>query len=182
MITNTFQWKFFWWKGIYLKLMFFVCLYVSTATKEGPNRLDCAWLTLLKEMTRSRMNGYSSLSLKSELLETRSFFFRVSRKKRNKKRLIRKVKNCNFVGTMILLKREIAKKMGHRKTQNFLNATMYGARLVPHIRSSVLDQPFSLLFYFEYWTLNEIKMEFVFTIENKNVVENVIKGTWKMKN
>ena len=29
-------------KRIYLKLMFFVCLYVSTATKEGANRLDCA--------------------------------------------------------------------------------------------------------------------------------------------
>ena len=61
-------------KGIYLKLMFFVCLYVSTATKEGANRLNCAWLTLLKGMTRSRWNGHSSLSLKSELLETRSFF------------------------------------------------------------------------------------------------------------
>ena len=74
MITNIFQWKFFRWKGIYLKLMFFVCLYVSTATKEGANRLDCAWLKLLKGMTRSRWNGHSSLSFKSELLETRSFF------------------------------------------------------------------------------------------------------------
>ena len=27
-------------KGIYLKLMFFVCLYVSTATKERANRLN----------------------------------------------------------------------------------------------------------------------------------------------
>ena len=72
---------------------------------------------------------------------------------------------------MSLLKREIAKKMGHRKTQNFLNAAMYGARLVPHIRSSVPNQPFPLLFYVNAWTLNEIKMEF-FTIENKNVVEN----------
>ena len=50
------------------------------------------------------------------------------------------MKNCNFVGTMSLLKREIAKKMGHCKTQNFLNATMYGARLVRHILSSVLNQ------------------------------------------
>ena len=40
------------------------------------------------------------------------------------------MKNYNFVGTMSLLKREIAKKKGRRKTQNFLNATMYGARLV----------------------------------------------------
>ena len=70
------------------------------------------------------------------------------------------MKNCNFVETMSLLKREIAYTMGHRKTQNFLSATMYGARLVPHIRSSVLDQPFSLLFYVEHSTLNEIKMEF----------------------
>ena len=62
------------WKGIYLKLMFFVCLYVSTATKKEANRLDCAWLKLLKGMTRSRWNGHSSLSFKSELLETRSFF------------------------------------------------------------------------------------------------------------
>ena len=35
------------------------------------------------------------------------------------------MKNCNFVGTMSLLKREIAKKKGHRKTQNFLNATEF---------------------------------------------------------
>ena len=111
-------------------------------------------------MTSSRWNGHSSLSFKSELLETRSFFYRVQKKKEFKTRLIRKMKNCNFVGTMSLLRREIAKKLGHRKTQNFLNATMYGARLVPHIRSSVLDQPFSLLFYVEHSTLNEIKMEF----------------------
>ena len=81
-------------------------------------------------MTRSRWNGHSSLSFKSELLETRSFFSVQAKKKRNKKRLIRKMKNYNFVGTISLLKREIAKKKGHRKTQNFLNATMYGARLV----------------------------------------------------
>jgi len=48
------------------------------------------------------------------------------------------MKNFNFVETLSLLKREIAKKMGHRKTQIFLNATVYGARLVLHIRSSVL--------------------------------------------
>ena len=48
---------------------------------------------------------------------------------------------------MILLKREIAKEMGHRKTQNFLNATVYGARLVPYIRSSVPNQLCPLLFY-----------------------------------
>ena len=77
-------------------------------------------------------------------------FFRVQKKKEFKTRLIRKMKNCNFVETMSLLKREIAYTMGHRKTQNFLSATMYGARLVPHIRSSVLDQPFSLLFYVEH--------------------------------
>ena len=59
------------------------------------------------------------------------------------------MKNCNFVGTMSLLKREIAKKKGHRKTQNFLNATMYGARLVPHIRSSSLTSHFLC-----YFTLN----------------------------
>ena len=159
MITNIFQWKLYWWKGIYLQLIFF--LYVSTATKEGANRLDCAWLTLLKGMTRSGWHGHSSLSLKSELLETWSFFSVWAEKKRNKKRLIRKMKNCNFVGTMSLLKREIAKKKGHRKTQNFLNATMYGARLVPHIRSSVLNQPFSLIFYVNAWTLNEIKRVFL---------------------
>ena len=50
------------------------------------------------------------------------------------------MKNCNFIGTMSLLKREISKKKGHHKTQNFLNATMYGARLVPHILSNVLNQ------------------------------------------
>ena len=52
------------------------------------------------------------------------------------------MENCNFVGTKSLLKREIAKKMGHRKTQNFLNATMYGARLVPHIGSVSLTSHF----------------------------------------
>ena len=83
---------------------------------------------------------------------------------------------------MSLLKREIAKKKGHRKTQNFLNATMYGARLVPRIRSSVLNLPFSLLFYVDAGTLNEKKYSFFLTIENKNVVENVIKCTRKMKN
>ena len=73
------------WKGIYLKLIVFVCLlYVSTATKEGANRLDCAWLKLLKGMTRSRWNGHSSLSFKSELLESRSFFFVQAEKKKQK--------------------------------------------------------------------------------------------------
>ena len=50
---------------------------------------------------------------------------------------------------MILLKREIAKKMGHRKTQIFLKATMYGARLVP------IHDPVSLTSHFLcYFTLN----------------------------
>ena len=33
-----------------------------------------------------------------------------------------KNEKLQFVGTMSLLKREIAKKMGHRKAQNFRNA------------------------------------------------------------
>ena len=106
------------------------CLYVSTATKKGANRLDCAWLTLLEGMTRSRWNGTFKSFIKVWTFRYSFTFFRVSRKKRNKKRLIRKMKNCNFAGTMSILKSEIAKRKGHRKTQTFLNATMYGARLV----------------------------------------------------
>ena len=59
-------------------------------------------------------------TFKSELLESRSFFFvQAEKKKRNKTRLIRKMKNCNFVGTMILLKREIAKKIGSPQNTKF---------------------------------------------------------------
>ena len=140
MITNIVQRKLYEKLFIYDWQFLFVCLYVSTATKEGAKRLDCAGLTLLKRNDQIEMEWIFKSFIKVWTFRNSVIFYRVSRKKRYKKRLIRKMKNCNFVGTMSLLKREIAKKMDHRKTQNFLNATMYGARLVPHILSSVLNQ------------------------------------------
>ena len=144
MITNIFQWKFFRWKGIYLKLMFFVCLFVCFNSYKG--RSKPPWLRMTDAVKRNdqiEMERTFKSFIQVWTFRKSVIFFRVSRKKkRNKTRLIRKMENCNFVGTKSLLKREIAKKMGHRKTQHFLNATMYGARLVPHIGSVSLTSHF----------------------------------------
>ena len=137
------------------------CLFVCFNSYKG--RSKPPWLRMTDAVKRNdkiEMERTFKSFIQVWTFRNSVIFLPCTEKKEFKTRLIRKMKNCNFVGTMSLLRREIAKKLGHRKTQNFLNATMYGARLVPHIRSSFLDQPFSLLFYFEYWTLNEIKMEF----------------------
>ena len=44
------------------------------------------------------------------------------KKQRQQETFNTKNEKLQFVGTMSLLKREIAKKMGHRKAQNFRNA------------------------------------------------------------
>ena len=139
------------------------CLFVCFNSYKG--RSKPPWLRMTDAVKRNdkiEMERTFKSFIQVWTFRNSVIFLPCTEKKEFKTRLIRKMKNCNFVGTMSLLRREIAKKLGHRKTQNFLNATMYGARLVPHIRSSFLDQPFSLLFYFEYWTLNEIKMEFFY--------------------
>ena len=119
------------------------CLFVCFNSYKG--RSKPPWLRMTDAVKRNdqiEMERTFKSFIKVWTFRNSVIFFRVSRKKRNKKRLIRKMKNCNFAGTMSLLKREIVKKMGHRKTQNFLYATMYGARLVPHIGSVSLTSHF----------------------------------------
>ena len=124
------------------------CLFVCFNSYKG--RSKPPWLRMTDAVKRNdqiKMERTLKSFIKVWTFRNSVIFFCEQKKKRSKKRLIRKIKNCNFVGTMSLLKREIAKKMGHCKTQNFLNATMYGARLVIYVNA---------------WTLKEIKMEFFY--------------------
>ena len=119
------------------------CLFVCFNSYKG--RSKPPWLRMTETVKRNdqiEMERTFKSFIQVWTFRNSVIFFRVSRKKRNKKRLIRKMKNCNFAGTMSLLKRKIVKKMGHRKTQNFLYATMYGARLVPHVGSVSLTSHF----------------------------------------
>ena len=160
----------------------FVCLYVSTATKEGAKRPDCAWLTLLKRNDQMEMERTFKSFIQVWTFRNSVIFFRVSRKKKKQDTFNSKNEKLQFLRNYDFAKTWNREENGSSQNTNFSQGHDVWCAFSPHTRSSVLDQPFSLLFYFEYWTLNEIKMEFVFTIENKNVVENVIKGTWKMKN
>ena len=76
-------------------------------------------------------------------------FFRVSRKKKKQDTFNSKNEKLQFLRNYDFAKTWNREENGHRKTQIFLKATMYGVRLVP------IHDPVSLTSHFLcYFTLN----------------------------
>ena len=97
----------------------FVCLYVSTATKEGAKRPDCAWLTLLKRNDQMEMERTFKSFIQVWTFRNSVIFFRVSRKKKKQDTFNSKNEKLQFLRNYDFAKTWNREENGSSQNTNF---------------------------------------------------------------